>query len=957
MRMQSATRSPIVPARHAAFGLLLAAGLALPLAATAPALAAIRRDEPTKEPAKEPAKEPTPAPAAPVPQPAPAPSASPTPPPAPAAVTPVTPVQPTPITGPDGAAPAAMPPATPPVAPPPADAAPGGAHDDKPHAKPQAKPQPPGTYRFPAFAEPVDVKLLVDMVAERLDIQVISTDQALRDKQVQLLTPVDVPKEKLLEFLGYLLEQNGQYITREPTGVYIIRPSSEFSGAVGGELATIQVIPTKGIRPSSLTTVINSALRGGTAALNPAQGGGAGGNAGSSISFADELGVIVMADTPRRIQTVRELVDTVAAEQIAMDFTRFEVRHLAAATARNRMLELLGSSGTRSAFFNPNDPNQQAQAQAAAQQGAGGTGPTSNLALRLIPEAQSNALLLKGRPEEIELIQRLLAIVDVPNQLIPKWYPVGSASTALAEQGQRAGLGEVNQMQSTRGDAALQGQIPGQPFNVAVLGQRQNQTSVGPNFVLDSEGRGFIYYGTAEQHAQLEKLVREFSDLTQAERVVYEFYKLKFADAEATAEVIRNMISNTVSQSGNSPLVPGVGGATGAGNRNRRGAQLNQEVEQAGLIAVEPMTTSTGVSAITASEDVHVLADIPNNQVVVKAPQRLQPQFERIIGRLDQRRSQVYIDAKIVVVTDNEEFRLAFETQLINAGGTGGAFRTSFVPGSSSLGTTNQGILTPPTVNPLSGITAAIIKSDQVPIIINALASSTETRLVASPQLLVDDNEEAELSSIEERPTQTTTVGSGTGTSGTRDVTSFGGYQEAGPRLTVKPRISSGDLLSMEYRIELSSFDDTRSVAEGLPPPRQTNTFESKSITVPSDSTIVVGGLAFEEKGETVVRVPLLGDIPILGELFKSRGNNDRRRMVYVFMTPRIMRDPFGNDLRLFSKGPMADVKLNETLPAVKPEFIEIIPSAPVPATREPMRKEETAPADMPTDPSPQGGR
>lgn len=811
-------------------------------------------------------------------------------------------------------------------------------------------PAPVGWFRFEAFAEPVDVKLLVDMVADHLKVQIISTDTALRDKKIQLYTPVDVPPDKLLDFLGLLLEQNGQYIRKDALGFYLIEPSSAAGGNKTGDMSTTQVIPSRGLKPSGLTQAIAQVLKGGPATAG--QGGGAvqmnvaGGAGPGNIAYMDDLGVLVMTDTPRRIAAVKDLIEQLSSEQINLAFTRFEVKHISATVAKQRMLELLGQAQRQSGFggFNPNDGSGQPQPnpQVSLLNGAN----SSNLANRLTPDAQSNALTLRGRPEEVELIKRMLEVVDVPNSLIPKWYAVGPAAQALAEQGKRAGMGDVTVMQSTRGNQnnnGMNGNVFGGNFGGMDengfnfynnrFNNGNNQTANGPVFVLDADQRGFIYYGTAEQHVQLEKLVKEFGEITQAERVVYEFYKLKFVDAEKTADIIRGMINNTV-PGGESPLIPGAGGAAGGRVKSAGASMVNARPAE----AVAAATAGGSLDQIVATEDVHVLPDKLNNQVVVKAPQRMQAQFQRLIEKLDLRRPQVYIDAKIIVVNNREDFQLAVQTQLINAGGTGGALQTLF-PGTP---TNNTNILTPPTVAPpsatIGGITAAVIKSDYVPLIIQAVAQNNSGRIVASPQLLVDDNEEAEISSINQQPTTTTTIG----TNGQPNTTSFNNYVDAGPKLTVKPRLSTGDLLSMKYEVELSSFNGTG--ANGVPPPKLVNIVKSESVTLPSDSTIIVGGLEFSQKTSTVIKVPLLGDIPIIGEAFKSTSTVDDKRTIYVFITPRIMRDPLGNDLRLFSEGPARHAVADNGLPPVRVELIEInsnaagysVPQAPQAPAAEP---------------------
>ena len=611
-----------------------------------------------------------------------------------------------------------------------------------------------------------------------------------------------------------------------------------------------------------------------------------------------------------------------------MQFTRFTLKHVSAPTAKQRILEQLGKVQQR-AGGGQIDPNNVAAMQQQAQLGgAGGAGQSiSNLSDRLTIDPQGNALLFRGRPDEQELLARMLSIVDVFNDLTGKWYPIGSAAREVAQQASRLGLGTTITLQNAQGtDAtALRALQPGQPGS---QGQQGSGSELGGStFILDAQSRGFMYYGTSEQQKRVEKLVEEFAPLTDLEAVVYEFYKLRHSEAEKVAEVIRGLLSNSVPTS-SSPLLPG-GGAGGRSGTSASAQRRNNP--SAGTKAGEtpnPQNSSGGSGgsgdsfAIDSSDDVFVLADKSNNQVVVKAPRRLQMQFARLIDRLDLRKPQVYIDAKIVQLTDSDSFRLAVESQLINANGTGGVGTTVFPNGAATYGTASASgnILNRPAISPLAGLTAAIIKSDQVPLVITALANTTDARVVAEPKLLVDDNEEATIKSLEQRPTQTTTV---TGSSATAfPVSGFGGYEDAGPELTVKPQISSGDYLRLKYELKLSSF-----VGEGsgnLPPPRLTNEVKSDSVTVPSDSTIILGGLVFDNIRNTVFKVPLLGDIPLVGFLFRDEAKSSTRTRLYVFMTPKIMRDNTFEDLRLLSRGPKLAAKLEEQLPEARPERMEL---------------------------------
>jgi general secretion pathway protein D len=150
----------------------------------------------------------------------------------------------------------------------------------------------------------------------------------------------------------------------------------------------------------------------------------------------------------------------------------------------------------------------------------------------------------------------------------------------------------------------------------------------------------------------------------------------------------------------------------------------------------------------------------------------------------------------------------------------------------------------------------------------------------------------------------------------------FGGYAEAGTKLKVKPQISDAGYLRLEYEIELSSF--TGESNGSTPPPKQTNNIDSKSVTVPSDSTVVVGGLVVDTNGKTVAKIPLIGDIPLVGLLFSDTRKNDRQTRLYVFLTPRILRDPGFEDLRLLTQGPQSAAKIRADIPTLTPQSINI---------------------------------
>lgn len=766
-----------------------------------------------------------------------------------------------------------------------------------------------------AFADGLELNALVDMIAHELGVNIF-TDPGLIGQTVMFNGPMEVHRTELLDLLSLLLDQRGFGLTQDRPGWFVIKPGGDVQVNVGvGEFSTTRVIATPGVRPSAIQAAV-------TGAISRAVVGGGGGSTGSKISFVDELGVIIVTDTPRTIRQVEQLVQIIVAEQQKQGLHRFELANLSADLARAKVVELNGGGSSSSQLRgNPNQP-------------VGGnvvplaSGALTNLGERLIVDPESNSVIFRGSTEEAASVGRYFEIVDVPSRLRGVHYAAGPASSEIASYGERRGLGTVSGGQSgMRGTQGFTG------FGAsAVAAPTPGGTGVG--FVLSGDGGSFVYFGTESQHAQVRELVEAFAEQARAERVVVEFYKLKYANSEDVADLLGGLLEQSM-QFAESPFLPadqrGRGrnraassAANAAAERSQRAAADLGQAAASGDAGVGAGAAAGGDAgtALTPGEDIAILADVARNQVMVKAPVKQQAEFASIIQKLDVRRPQVYIEAQIVAVTTTDDFRFAVETQ--------------FTPGQAVL-FTNFGLTSAATgaaadarrdvATGLGGLTAAIIKSDSVPIVINALQEVGDTRIVSSPRLLVNDNEEATLISVREEPFAQTVQGTST------TQTSQGGVAEAGTTLTVKPQISEAGMLNLEYAVELSSFTAS-SGQSGLQPPKQKENYES-IVSLPSDATMVIGGLTTETLRRSVAKVPFLGDIPIIGELFRDTRTNSAKATIYVFIRPVIVRDPSFGDLRLLTRGPMQEMEVKQDTPPLEPALIPMNAAGIAPARRE----------------------
>lgn len=765
----------------------------------------------------------------------------------------------------------------------------------------QAPPEDLGdSVKFDAFTEPVELSTLVDYVGSTLGINIII--KGTLNGTVTFNAPVAVPKDELLELLDAILEQYGFAITHDASGIYTVQPEAETPVNFAGDRATSKIIDTQGLKPSGLENAIRTVLGQGAAAP--------GTQAGGNIAYVDELGVIVMTGTPRDIARVEEVIANLQMRAIENRFSRIELVHIAAPAARDRVIQLVGGS---SGSGTTNQANVQGRGQQPGQQvpATGSTGNAlDNVATRLTVDAQSNALIFRGNDLELQQLLEVITVIDVPNKLESKSYFVGTAVNSVADLARQRGLGEVVELQDTSGGTNAFNPFFNNQQNQQNTSTQSQPITGGPIMIVDPTRQTIIYNGTAAQQQELAGWI-ELLDVGE-DIVTLEYYKLSNARAADVAEIIQGLITGR-SQTGDSALLPNSGGFNGGFNQfGQQFVQQNSEASEGGF-APDPTR-------------VFVIADEANNQVIVKAPKKQQDEFAKLVGRLDLRRPQVYLEAMIVAVTDNRDFRLAVETQL-----SAGQYQAQTLFGLSDAGATFQD---PRIVSSgLAGFTSALIRSDSIPFIINAVQTDTDSRILSAPQLLVNDNEEATIASIEQQPTTTTTQGTAT-----TDQT-FAGYEDAGTTLTVTPTISEAGYIRLEYQVELSNFVGVG--ANGIPAPRQQRNVDGIA-TIPSDATIVVGGIEVNSTDNTIIKIPLLGDIPLLGHLFRDTNKSKSKTLLYIFITPRIMTDPTFQDLRLLTRGPQSEAELDPTLPRLLPKRIELVAprQQPVPANQ------DQAPAD-----------
>ncbi|MFU8829879.1 MAG: type II and III secretion system protein [Phycisphaerales bacterium] len=176
--------------------------------------------------------------------------------------------------------------------------------------------------------------------------------------------------------------------------------------------------------------------------------------------------------------------------------------------------------------------------------------------------------------------------------------------------------------------------------------------------------------------------------------------------------------------------------------------------------------------------------------------------------------------------------------------------------------------------------------------------------------LLVANGEDARIDSAVQQPFLQTTV-----RASESEITGFGGSVEAGLSVSVSPQIGPANTVRLRYDVELSAFIGSSAVPE-LPPPTQRNTVSSIS-TLPDGFTVAVGGFRLTDQNEGESRVPILGEIPLLGELFKSSTRSRSDARFYVFIRPVVVRERSFDQLRDLSDSALRDAQLQPNPPLI----------------------------------------
>lgn len=488
----------------------------------------------------------------------------------------------------------------------------------------------------------------------------------------------------------------------------------------------------------------------------------------------------------------------------------------------------------------------------------------------------SNTLVITDYADNLKRIGQMIAALDVPQatdmEAMPLQYAIASDLAPVVQK-----LAD----NSAGGGAAAGGAAGGQS-TLVMADVRTNTLMVrAPNAARMALVRNLI-----------QRLDRPGTSGLGGSgiHVVY----LRNADAVKLAQVLRASFPGGGS-GGSSGSLGGAGSPSGGGTPVTGTSAMQTGMSSLGTGGATGGASAQSTSPVAASAQPStggfIQADPSTNSLIITATDALYRQLRAVIDQLDGRRAQIYIEAMIVEVNENKlaeaGFQWAAATGTNNIVAAGTSLASGGVPGLFSLAGASRSA-----VASLSGFNVGYLhKMSDGTYNLGALATFLETKadanILSKPNMVALDNEEAKIVVGRNVPFVTGSYTNAT-TNNSGSVNPFTTIErrDVGLTLRVKPQVGEGGTVRMTVFQEKS---DVESVSSTQGPTTTKSSIET-TVVVDDGQTLILGGLLKDQYGNDESQVPLLADIPVLGNLFKSRSRARSKTNLMVFLRPVVLR-------------------------------------------------------------------
>jgi general secretion pathway protein D len=475
----------------------------------------------------------------------------------------------------------------------------------------------------------------------------------------------------------------------------------------------------------------------------------------------------------------------------------------------------------------------------------------------------NNTLVITDYADNLKRLGKIIAALDAPGaadmDVLPVRYAIASDLAAIVNKLMEPGPGDTSGRVSVLADS------------------RTNSLVVrAPSAARANLARSLV--------AKLDQPTTQLGNV----HVVY----LKNADATKLAQTLRAVVSSDASANTAPPQSGTAGMNTGA----------NANASAGGGLAGQGNTASTGGSSLSNAQQQlsaaggagFIQADASTNTLIITAPDAVYRNLRAVIDQLDVRRAQVYIESLIVEVTSSKASEFGIQW-LGLSGDKGSSYRIgglqSFAAGSdNNLGTMASNLAKKTPSLPGAGLTLGLFKQINGQLGLGALAHALESdgnaNILSTPNMITLDNELATIQVGQNVPIIT---GSFTNAATGANANPFQTVErkDVGLTLKVRPQISEGGTIKMGIYHETSSVDKSSTNSAGLTLNKRVI---ENNVIADDGQIIVLGGLIEDNTGDSAEKVRGLGDIPIIGNLFKYQTRERKKTNLMIFLRPVVIR-------------------------------------------------------------------
>ena len=616
---------------------------------------------------------------------------------------------------------------------------------------------------------------------------------------------------------------------------------------------------------------------------------------------------ILMVGKRAELETLNQLIDTLDVPQQGLKFVReYIIEHVGATD----VVDVLNELGMMSVSVST--PSASAGRTATTRDPKTGKPVTKPTPRPTTPAGQSggdqpnisvrpatNSLLVNASGEQHQAIELVIAHVDVvqKDQRTIREYEIQYVDTQeiidtmtdlgmISKQSVSGGSSRSSTSRSASSRSTPSRSNPATASKAAatasptalanLTGEKASITEQEPQISILEATNSLLVYATPRQHKAISLLIAHADRVPATTTTPYVVYALENQEPGKLAGTLDQIV---LARQGDS------------------GAKKTSAASK-----LQPKTTAAASSSSTPNlpnleeENIRIIADEDSYSLIVYANKRNQQWIGELIKELDEYRPQVLLDCTLVEITKDDEFN--YSINLIAKTYGGSSIQGGSPVGKDSEGNPLYGAFSDRTLSDIQSIAGDVtgfFNSEMIQGVLEAVQKNGYGRIMAQPKVLVNDNQQGTITtktttSVPQVSSQTTTTD---GVTNTSENVTFDPY-EKGIILDILPHISKGDMLRLEITLNRTDFEEQADYVLGgekFPvPPDLLSTDVTTIATVPDGATIILGGLESVNQGKNQSKVPILGDLPIVGGLFRGVNDLDNQSRLYVFVKANIIR-------------------------------------------------------------------